>query len=264
MPITKEQQAELAGAAGEQRQKGPKVEAKALRFNGATGELRKVDDYGEQEPIAIPVEFVILKKRNALKAYIGDVSHFTSEYDYSSTIINLFKFENGKASFVTSGTPAQLREAYPELSGVQVAYVVHDHELCKLEIAGKSFGSFIDYQDELKKAQLHSYQVVTQVTGVERGKKGIVSYAFMKFGFRDMDEPEFTETKEALEKLTKELYEVDKFYAEKNAARGETVVAVGPSPVAANALPTSPVSVQPVQMPDIHLADEVNPEDIPF
>lgn len=248
MPISKEQRDSLATVAGETNTRGPRIDTLAIKWDGVNGELRKVDADGTLIPLKLPLELTFLKKRNVLKAYINDVSHFTSEYEYTSTIINLFKYDNGKTTFVDAGTPPQLRAKYPELKGTIQAYVLHEGDLCKLEIKGASLKSYLTFTDELDRG-LKSFQYVTIVSGIGAGKKGAVSYKFMEFSHRDLEEAEFEEVKTRLDGITKELYEVDKFYAEKNLARTDT-----PQPAVRHALEEEFDEV----------VEEINPEDIPF
>lgn len=252
MPITPEQQAELAATAGETRSKGPRMELKTLRFDGKSGELRLIELNGEQVPVTIPAELVILKKRNVLKAFT-DQSYFTTEYDFTSSIISLFTMENSKVKHLASATPPQLRAQYPFLKSQQVGYALFNHEVVKFEIKGASFSSFIDYTKTLQDQKLHSYQVVTQISGVGSGKKGTVNYRFMEFTYRDLESDEFNEVKGALDDTTKQLYAIDKYYAEKKAA------------AAPDAHDTPDADADPLAAEfDSPAADAINPEDIPF
>lgn len=236
--------AELAGAAGQTRSKGPRFEADSVTFDGKKGELRLRQADGTIVPVNYPAEFVILKKRNVLKSY----PMFSTEYDYASTIISLFSSETGRVQHVASGTPKQLREKFPQLKWQQVCYALYNGEVVKLEIKGASASSFIEYSKQLQDQDLHSYQVVTIITGAGTGKKGAVEYKFMEFGSRDLDEAEFDQVKSSLERVTKELYEIDRHYAEKKAEKMEGV---------------------DTPAPDLgelasEFDEEINPEDIPF
>jgi hypothetical protein len=260
MPISKERQAELMGVAGEQRTKGPRMETKTVQFDGRTGELRMRDADGTLTPVDFPAEYVILKKRNVLKAFT-DASYFSTEYDYTSTIISLFKIENGKAKHVGSGTPPELRAEFPFLKWQQPCYALDlvSGEIVKIEIKGASASAFIDYTKKLQDEGLHSYQVVTRIIGADTGKTGAVTYKFMQIESRDLEDDEFEATKAALESVTKQLYEIDKYYAEKKAASAEVTAAL---PTTA---PTGPVAQsEPDPLAKHFDGSEVNPEDIPF
>lgn len=249
MPLTPEQKAQLAGAAGQSRERGPSIDAKIIRFAGDTGELRTREKDGTIIPISIPSEFIILKKRNMLGGHINEEAHFTSEYDFKSTIVSLFKTVNGKTQHVASGTPPQLRAQFPNLKSRQMCYALHNGEIVKLEIKGASYTSFIDFSDKLREEGLHSYEVVTIVSGVGSGKKGVVNYKFMEFDKRDLTDEEFATVAKELESLTKRLYEIDRHYAEKRAEKAGVADGVDPEPVSELAAVFD---------------EEINPEDIPF
>lgn len=247
MTISKEKLDELTGVAGEKQSKGPRLDLPTVRFDGKTGEARMVAPDGSIAPIALPAEFVILKKRNVLKAFT-DCSYFTSEYEYTSSIISLFKMENGRVKHVMSATPPQLRAEYPFLKAQQVGYALYDGQQVKMEIKGKTFSSFIEYSKVLSDEKLHSYQVVTIVNGTGVGKKGTVSFKFMEFSHRDLTDAEFEQVKANLDDITKKLYNIDNFYAQKRLEKSEAVQTAAPA------------DVPGIEFPE----DEVDAEDIPF
>lgn len=247
MPISDDTRAALQSAAGNDRQRGPRMDLRTITFDGKKGELRMTEKDGTIVPIAMPAEFVVLKKRNALKAFT-DASYFSTEYDYASSIINLFKRENGRTVHVDQGTPKQLRAMHPFLKWMQPCYVLYKGEVMKLDIKGASASAFIDYSKKLQSENLHSYMVMTVVPSAGTGKKGAINYRFMQFESRDLTEDEAVQTTEALKKLTSDLFEIDKFYAEKNARKAD----IAPEPQAKDAAD--------IDYPD----EEINPEDIPF
>lgn len=250
MAISKEQMDELAGVAGQSRSKGPRMDVPTISFDGKQGELKMRASDSTIHPVPFPAEFVILKKRNALKAF----PMFSTEYDYASTIISLFSSESGRVQHIASGTPPQLRAQFPTLKWMQPCYALYNGAIVKLEIKGASASSFIDYTKTLKEAGEHSYQVVTVVPGAGTGKKGVIDYKFMQFEKRDITDDEFMLVKDALKDVTEQLYNIDKYYAEKKAERAEGT----------DALPVDDVPVHPLDSEFNVGGEEINPEDIPF
>lgn len=248
--MTDDQRKELLGIAGENRSKAPRLDIPVIRVNGNTGEIRKIvrnDGNEEEQPLTKPLRVVILKKgRRSLKLFTKTDNLFSSEYETRAQLVNLFRRVGSTVTFVKAATAPEIRDEFPLIKTVESAYVLHDGELCRLEIKGASLTGYYDYQTKLKEDKVHGFEVDTVITTKsEAGQMG--DYHFFAFDSEPLS-AEFDTVREKLSEVTEKLKEIDTYNARKNAER----------------LPDGLVAeeVQAPAMPD--LDEEINPEDIPF
>lgn len=174
--------------------KAPKYLVPILKFNGNTGEFKRVvytDGQKEEFPVSGEVSFVILKNRKRLEAQEAGLS--SVEFNSPTQIVTLFSEQDGKYQKEAVDTVANLRSQYPVLKTQEVLYILFEGEIHKLVVKGGSSRSFYDYKDSLKSEELHSFMVNTIVkTDSAKSKMG-KKYFFMKFeagAKTDLDEIE--------------------------------------------------------------------------
>lgn len=203
----------MANKVGKQK-KAPKYDVPLLKFNGNTGNFRKLDfQEGTDEGID-PPKFITLKMRSLLSSYSPQASYWTNEYESPNQIVSLFRRDDGGITHQGNGTPGNLRDNFPEarLRTKKALYGLYEDEVCKLEVRGASLGNFFDYQRELDEAGLHNFQVYT-VTGVQSTENEAgMKYKVMTFDFekhdKDLDKIEKTQTE-----IHDNLAQVDEYFS---------------------------------------------------
>jgi len=238
--------------------KPPKYVVPLIRFNGNRGEYRKIsydaDGNKVETPLTNPVQFVILKKRRLLSHYSPNGSYFTNEYDSPNQQVSLFKNVAGTVTHEATGIATDLREQFQQLRTHEVIYLLHEGQVCKMEVKGGSLGNYYDYQKSLQDEDLHGFQVLTSVSSESAKSEGGMSYykiTFQKLVLTtSLDEVEahMTEVSSNLKKL-------DDYFAAKSRSNSPANVAHLDKVMDDMTAPTEKT---------IQLDEEPNPDDIPF
>lgn len=181
-----EQVARMVGLSGGSMMSKPfKYLVPLIRFNGNTGEFRKIsnDENGNkvETPITKPFKFVILKKRKLLSSFSTNTSYFTNEYDTPNVKVCLFKNVAGVVSFEKIGFGPDLRAEFQALKTHEVIYLLHEGEVCKFEVKGGSLGNYYDYLTSLNNQDLHTFQVNTILDSIKTKNEAGFGYFAVTF-----------------------------------------------------------------------------------
>jgi hypothetical protein len=182
-----DQRARMAAMSGDSGGgKAPRYRVPLIKFDGNTGEFRKIDpETKDATPLPKQIEIVILKNRKKLEDYDSGLS--TNEFNGLHQKVTLFKSDDGKFSRVAVDVPTVLKEDYPTLKTQEVLYVLFEGEICQLVVKGGSSTNFYSYRDVLKDLDQHTFEVMT-VVGSESAKnpKNKKSYYRMTFTNSDL------------------------------------------------------------------------------
>lgn len=246
---TRKRLAEKQGDGGQS--KFPKYTVPIINFSGNTGEYRLTPIVDgelskEAEPIKGSPEVVILKKRSALATKLDDEpSYFSSEFTSPNDVVALFSKGMGRASFVASDKATALRVKYPTLKTKSILYVLYEGAVHKLEVKGASLTNFFEWQDEMKKEDKHSFEVLVALgSAKEKHATSKKTYYVQTFKTKELDTEAGLE--EALDEVNAALAAQDKYQAERNVA----ATAYAPS--------------SPATATEEYPKDDINPDDIPF
>lgn len=228
--VNKEELDKLSGDA--ETRPAPKYVLPSVKINGKVGkfyrtviedEALKLDEDGKAllEEMGKTVKGVILKVR---KTYFEDGSDrqlFSNEVGSGKNEkVSVFcKTESVKGGYninhVFSGTPAQVKERYPEISMIQVIYFLLEEtgEIVRLKVKGMSLGQLFDYFKSFESNE-RKYEYITEL-GVkpEKNKFGSFYVNTFKRGKKVEDlAPVEAAIKEVYEKIT----EIEEYYKDYN------------------------------------------------
>ena len=187
--ITMEEAAEMSG---ENEIRQFRYTVPTLKFNGRTSKWSLIISNPENETGFDSVELegdqeiIILKLRRALISYEKvegkGLRTYSNEYSLANEKITLFerKKEAKKATMIDSGTVQELRVKYPKLRMKQNLYVLHNKQIVKLGVKGKSLGSLFNYYPEFAGDE-HMFQYKTLVKNHEEMDEANVPYYVMDF-----------------------------------------------------------------------------------
>lgn len=241
--------------------KAPKYSVPIIKFDGRTGAFSKIsyeDSKNKTEtPIESPIEFVILKKRKVLSHFGSTVSYFSNEFVSSTEKVQLFKKEGGAISLATTDFANKIREDNPLVKTHEIVYVLHDGEVCKLEIKGGSTQDYYAFQKNYSDEQKHSFELTTRVSFVKTKNAAGFSYVKMVFSFEDT-KVDFDLIEKSIDEVNENLAKIDEYtklrIAEKEGGKYDDVKKARDAEQKA----------ADKQRKDVAGEDEINPEDIPF
>lgn len=260
--MDEERRKRMADAAGEGGGgKFPKYEVPAIRFNGNTGQFRRVGLDGEETDLKTPVNIVVLKKRSSLSSFRGATktlpaeSMFTSEYDSVHDEVALFQNLGGKTSFLMNAPVSAIREKHQLLKTSNILYVLFQKEVHKLEVKGGSLGAWFDYLNSLKDDGKHSFEVISSLASEKRKNESLgTTYYSITFEALDKDvDLDVIEAKQ--QEVAEALAKIEAYSNSRRSASGTTFAAER-----AEAEEAFNGAGAGVDYPD----EEINPEDIPF
>lgn len=164
----------------------PRYEVPMLRFNGNTGEFKKIisvpkgDDI--EEAVTKPVELVVLRKKSSLSAFKTKESWFSSEFTSPNDTIALFHQISGKTTFLKTAPVSQIREEFQLLKTQLNLYCLFNGEVVKLGVKGGSLANYFDYQNKLKEDDKHGFEVTTSI-GSQKAKNEELGTTYYKMTF---------------------------------------------------------------------------------
>lgn len=248
----------------------PKFSVPFLQLDGRSGEFTKVKDKVETK-LTAPVEFVILKKRRTISSY--KPSLFSTEHERATDKVMLFKktFANGKTSIGPDsvGNANDLRQANPLLKVHEIVYVLHEGEVCKLEIKSGSIMDYYAFQKSYADQQLHGFQITTSIGSVE-AENDSGKYYKIVFSFKE-SLPEgvtFDEVEAKMDVVNENLSKIDAYTQSRISEKGGastgssnlTILTAGESAVIQGAREAAQAKDKEFK----EFNDEINPDDIPF
>lgn len=232
--------------------KFPKYVTPILSFNGNTGEFKKVTlvEKGEnlEETLAKPVKIVFLKTKKALAGRTTGKSWFTSEYASPMDTISLFEVVAGKVVFAGSGPVGKIRELNPLLKQIDVAYVLFDGEVHKLEIKGASLSPQWAYKTALRDDGLHAFEVFTLITTEKKKNEELGNSYYAMVFTKDLTEVDLNLVEAKQAEVTAALVKIDAYQASKQST----------NPTVARTVDGAAEEYNQLGKQDI------NPDDIPF
>lgn len=209
---------------GETTTKSVRYQVPIINFGGNSGRFSKVN-YAEkektEEDLESPLEIIILKRRNILSHFGNGISYFSTEFDSVSDKVLLFKKEGGSIKQVGVGYPTELREGNPLLKSHVMLYVLHQGEVCKMEIKGGSASDFFAFQSAYSSEEKHSFELDTSITSIKT--KNDAGFSFYKMIFK------FTDTKQDLDVVEEKLDEVVENLAKVDAYNKQSIGQKGSS-----------------------------------
>jgi len=196
-----------------------------------------------EAPIEYPAKIVILKQRRKLGSWSkndGTVTKtYTPEHNHGKEIVPLYEqVGNGKPSKVLEGNAQQMREYSDKLRAKWTLYVLHDGEVRKLKIQGKTLKNYMDWLKNLGSVKPFEKEVVL-TSELEMTDNGMETYPIT---FNSGEDTDFS----AIAPFIKEVAEACN---ESDLARTEA------KPKADNSIPVVDVDDD---------VKEVNLDDIPY
>jgi hypothetical protein len=256
-----EQRKRMAGMSNDNGSRPFKYLVPLIRFNGNTGEFRKVfyDGTGaaQEAPLTKPIKLVILKKRRIVSSYNANASYFTQEHNTVNDKLLLYKNIEKTVTFEAIGYGPELKQKYQQLKTHEIVYALYDGQVYKLDIKGSSVVNYYDYLKSLSKDDLHSFEVYTSIsTSKEKNESLGTWYHVMKF-----DKAEAVANFDEIEKFMTIVHEntkkMDEFSASeliKKSQRG-----------AATAAPRPTIDPEMKDFAGVaYPKEDINPNDIPF
>lgn len=242
----RERMAAMSGETG--GGKAPKYNVPLIKFNGNTGEFKKIsydDAMGKLiDPLDSQISIVVLKNRKRLEALDDGLS--SSEYNDMSQKVFLFKEEGGKYSREAVDTAPELKKQYPTIKTQEVLYVLFEGEVHKLIVKGGSSPNFYGYKDELKADDMHLFEVTTVIgSESEVNKKTRKKYFKMTFKATVL-ETSLDEVEEKMSEVDAAIRKIDDFNTGKLIEYGKQKGEIKPTAV--------------IETED----DDINVDDIPF
>lgn len=221
----------------------PKFSLASLKINGKEGGYYKTVVNGDEletgedgkavlELVENP-SGVILRPRKSFSFVGADYQLFTNEGgNTQKDVFTVFEKRETKKGFsiqaVFQGTPAQLKEKFPELKMTQVIYFLLDEpkELVRLKVKGMSLGNIFDYWKEFGSNE-HLFQYKT-ILGEEKQKNKFGKFVVTTFkkGEKIAD---FTEIKKNMELIASKISEIEAYYKDRDAEMAEMAGADEPS-----------------------------------
>lgn len=251
-----EQKKRMAGMANDGATRPFKYVVPMLRFNGNTGDFRKVVlvDKGEpiETPITKPVSLVILKKRRIVSSYDANASYFTQEHNSVNDKLLLYKNIGGSISFDAIGYGPELKAKNQKLKTQEIIYALYEGEVHKLTVKGSSMMSYYDYLKALSADDLHSFEVTTIINTKKMKNESLGTwYHTMEFS-RGAVVTNLDEVEAAMKTVHDNTQKMDQYSAQELLKRSGGVK-TAPAPVKDDfdGFKTYP-------------KDDINPEDIPF
>jgi hypothetical protein len=214
--MNEEQRKRMADKSGASNQ-APKYTVPFIQFDGRAGTFSKVsykNNEKEEMTLKSPVEFVILKKRRTLSSF--KPSYFSTEHNKTNDKIMLFKkmVSNGKSSisFEAVGYANELREQNPLLKTHEIVYVLHEGEVCKMEIKSGSIMDYYAFQKSYGDEELHGFEITTKVSSIS-AENDSGSYKKMVFSFVPTlpEGVTFDEIESKMDEVTSNLAKVDAY-----------------------------------------------------
>lgn len=221
----------------------PKFSLPSLKLNGKEGgytrtvltedgELKTGEDgKAIQEEVKDP-RGIILRIRKSFQ-YIGvEEQLFTNEGGNTlKSIFSVFQKRETKKGFsiqmAFQGTPAQIKEKFPEMKMVQIVYfllntvsypkndkdAVYGTDLVRLKVKGMSLGHIFDYFKEFSSKE-HIFQFET-ILGEENGKNQFGKFKMATFK-KGKEIADYSKVKESLELISAKIEEIEAYYKERD------------------------------------------------
>jgi hypothetical protein len=228
---TQEEINELADLSGEREvMTAPKYVLPSLKINGKEGGFFKtvikdgemvLDEDGRAllEEVKNPTG-VILRPRRSFFTAGSTTQLFTSEGGNKPTdTFSVFeKSETPKGTstqLVFQGTPAEIKERFPQLKMVQILYFLLDQtdEIVRLKVKGMSLGHIFDYWKEFGKDE-HTFQYQT-ILGEKKGKNQYGNFVMNTFK-KGKKLTDLTRVKEAIKEVAENIEEIEEYFKERN------------------------------------------------
>lgn len=231
--ISQEDLDEMAEMSDEKNTKtAPRFSLASLKINGKEGGYYKtvllengdlkLDDDGKSllEEIKNP-SGIILRPRKSFQFIGADRQLFTNEGGNTpNSLFSVFEKKETKKGFsvqmIFKGTPAQLKEKFPQMKMVQIIYFLLDkpNELVKLKVKGMSLGKLFDYWKEFGSNE-HLFQFRT-ILGEEKQKNQFGKFVVSTFKKGEAIK-DLAPIKENLELIKTKIEQIEEYYAERDA-----------------------------------------------
>ncbi len=228
--VNKSAMDEMSGDA--ETRPAPKYVLPSLKVNGKVGtfyrtviedEALKLNEDGKAylEDLGKSVKGVILKVRKTYFYDGADMQMYSNEVGAGKNEkVSIFcKTENVKGGFnvnhVFSGTPAQVKERYPEISMIQVIYFLLDEtgEIVRLKVKGMSLPQLFDYFKGFENHE-RKYEYITEL-GVKPDQNKFGSF-FVNTFKRGKKVEDLVQVEVAMKEVFDKITEIEEYYKDYN------------------------------------------------
>jgi len=206
-----ERMASKAGTAA-----APKFQVPLIKLHATKGKfLFKDFAKGTEEEIKSPFNIVILKQKKVLSMFSKKKSMWTSEYDGNNDVVSLFQKVDGTITHVESGKAPDLREKYPLLKSIEVAYALFDGDIVRVELKGTSLKGYYAILKEFRSEGKHTFAYDLALSLSDEVEGDMSSYYMVEYKIgsevKDLDVVE-----EKMDYVVEQLKNVDTYYKTKS------------------------------------------------